>query len=116
MEKRLPIEGLSMALSAIRISREVGGDLAGTLNSLADSLRRKLTMEGKIDSLTAQGKMQGLVMSALPLLLMVALMRLEPAAMGQLFTTKMGWAVLMIIFCMQVLGFMAIKKITSIDV
>ena len=116
MEKRLPIEGLSMALSAVRISREVGGDLAGTLTGLAETLRRKITMEGKIDSLTAQGKMQGIVMSVLPLLLMVALMRLEPEAMAMMFTTKMGWAVLMILVCMQVMGYMAIKKITTIDV
>lgn len=116
MERRIPLESLSMSLSAILISREVGGDLAQTLESLGDTLRRKLTMEGKIQSLTAQGKLQGVVMSALPLLLMLVLLKLEPEAMGMMFTTHIGWAVLFLILCMQTLGFIAIRKITRIDV
>lgn len=116
MERRLPIEDLSMFLSAVRISREIGGDLAETLETLAETLRRKLVMEGRIESLTAQGKLQGIVMSALPLLLMAALLKLEPAAMGMMFTTKIGWVVLVMIFCMQLLGFISIRKITAINV
>jgi tight adherence protein B len=116
MERRLPLEDLFMVLSAVRISREVGGNLAETLESLAETLRRKLTMEGKIDSLTAQGKLQGIVMSSLPVLLMVALLKLEPDTMGMMFTTKIGWMVLFMIIVMQLLGFMAIRKITEIDV
>ena len=116
LEARVPIEDFSLCISAIRISREVGGNLAGTLESLADTLRQKLSMEGKIDSLTAQGKLQGIVMSSLPILLVVVLMRIEPAAMGMLFTTQMGWAVLAMVAAMQILGFLAIRKITTIDV
>jgi tight adherence protein B len=116
METRVPLEDFSMCISAIRISREVGGNLAETLEILADTLRRKLTMEGKIDSLTAQGKLQGIVMSSLPVLLIIVLMRIEPAAMGMLFTTRIGWAVLALVSAMQVLGFLAIRKITSINV
>jgi len=116
MEKRIPLEDLSMFLSAVRISREIGGNLAETLETLAETIRKKLVMEGKIDSLTAQGKLQGIVMSCLPIFLMIALMKLEPDAMGQMFTTKIGWMVLGMIFFMQVLGFLSIRKITNIDV
>lgn len=116
MERRIELEDLSMFLSAIRISREVGGDLAATLESLADTLRRKLTMEGKIESLTAQGKLQGIVMSGLPFFLILVLLKLEPAAMGMMFTTKLGWVFILMIVCLQTLGFLAIKKITNIDV
>lgn len=116
MERRIPLEDLSMFLSAVRISREIGGNLAATLESLAETLRRKLVMEGKIESLTAQGKLQGIVMSLLPIFLMIVLLKLEPDAMGQMFTTKIGWLVLTMIFIMQILGFLAIRKITEIDV
>ena len=71
MEKRLPIQDFSMLTSALRINREIGGNLAEILESLADTLRRKHQMEGKIDSLTAQGKLQGIVMTGLPVLLAV---------------------------------------------
>lgn len=116
MEQRIPLEDLFMCFSAFQISREVGGNLAETLELLAETLRKKLEMDGKIDSLTAQGKLQGIVMSALPLVLMAALMKLEPQSMGLMFHTKIGWLVLGTIIVMQILGFMAIKKITEINV
>lgn len=116
MEKRMPVADLGMVISALRISREVGGNLAEVLESLADTLRRKHTMEGKIDSLTAQGKLQGIVMTGLPILLGVLLNFLEPEAMEKLWTTPVGWVVLTIIVVMLGLGYFMISKITSIDV
>lgn len=116
IEQRIPLEDFRLLLSAVRISREVGGNLAENMDKLAASLRSKLAMEGKIQSLTAQGRLQGIVMSLLPMVLVAVLMKLEPTAMSMLFTTKIGWAVLALILVMQVLGFLAIRKITDIDI
>ncbi len=116
MEKRLPIQDFVMVVSAMRIAREVGGNLADILESIADTLRRKHVMEGKIDALTGQGKIQGLVMTMLPLFLMWILYVMEPAAMGPLFNTVMGWGVLAVIAVMEILGYVFIRKIVSIDV
>jgi tight adherence protein B len=116
MEKRNPIQDFSLVVSGLRISREVGGNLAEILESLAHTLREKATMEGKIRSLTAQGKMQGLIMSCLPLLMMAALNWIEPKAMGAMFTTLFGWATLTVILVMITIGYLFIRKITTIDV
>ncbi len=116
MEKRNPLQDFSLVVSGLRISREVGGNLAEILESLAHTLREKATMEGKIRSLTAQGKMQGLIMSCLPLLMMAALNWIEPKAMGTMFTTLFGWITLAIIIVMIIVGYMFIRKITTIDV
>lgn len=116
MEKRNPIQDFSLVVAGMRISREVGGNLAEIMESLARTLREKATMEGKIRSLTAQGKMQGLIMSALPLMLMAILNWLEPKAMGAMFTTLIGWATLSVILVMIVIGYYFISKITNIDV
>jgi tight adherence protein B len=116
MEKRNPIADFALVISALRISREVGGNLAEILNSLADTLREKQTMEGKIASLTAQGKIQGVVMTALPLLVMFGLTQIEPVAMAPLFTTWPGWLTLTVIGVMEVMGYFFIQKITAIDV
>ncbi|MGH8601107.1 MAG: type II secretion system F family protein, partial [Burkholderiales bacterium] len=86
------------------------------LESLADTLRRKHQMEGKINSLTAQGKMQGVVMTGLPLFLMLVLTKMEPEAMHPLWHTTLGWMVLGVIAVMEVIGYLAIRKITNIDV
>jgi tight adherence protein B len=116
MEKRLPIQDFIMVVSGMRISREVGGNLADILETLADTLRMKHQMEGKIKALTAQGKMQGLVMTCLPLFLMFILTHMEPEAMAPLYNTFVGWGTLAVIAVMEVVGYIAIQKIVTIDV
>ena len=116
MEKRLPIPDFIIVVSAIKISREVGGNLIEVMETLAETLRRKASMEGKIESLTSQGRLQGKVMTGLPILLGVVLMQIEPEAMSKLFTTPIGWGTLAVIVVMEFLGYMTIQKITSIDV
>jgi tight adherence protein B len=115
LEKRLPLPSFIMASSAIRISREVGGNLVETINGMAAMLRRKKVMEGKIDSLTAQGRAQGTFMAMLPIMLAIILSFIEPEAMRQLYTTRNGLMVLTVMVVMEVLGFMFIRKITRID-
>jgi len=73
-------------------------------------------MEGKINSLTAQGKLQGIVMTGLPVLMGFLLYLLEPEAMSKLWTTPIGYGVLCVIIVMEALGYFMIKKITTIDV
>lgn len=116
MERRLPLPDFIMFSAALRISREIGGNLGETLDLLADTLRRKSTMEGKIEALTAQGRMQGYVMTALPVFLGALLFFLEPEAMALLFTTPQGWTTLAVILVMEGLGYVFIRKVTSIDV
>jgi tight adherence protein B len=116
MEQRLPIPDFQMFASALRIAREIGGNLAEILERLSDTLRRKATMEGKIDALTAQGRMQGYVMTGLPVLLGFLLYLLEPEAMSKLFTTKEGYITLTVAVIMEIVGYIFISKITAIDV
>lgn len=113
---RMPSEGLHVAITAMRISRSVGGNLVEMMSQMAATIRRKSEMEGKIESLTAQGRVQGLVMGFLPLPLMGVLYLLEPEAMRPLFTTPTGWVLLTIIVVMLFLGRLSIRKIVEIDV
>ena len=86
------------------------------MEKLADTLRQKATMEGKIVSLTSQGKMQGYVMTGLPILLACVLNVIEPEAMSKMYHTTMGYVFLGVIVVMLCLGFSIIRKITAIDV
>ena len=116
MEKRIPLPDFNMLVTSLLINREVGGNLAETLETLGETLRRKEMMEGKIAGLTAQGKLQGIVMTGLPVFLGVLLNFMEPEAMSKLWTTTIGWIVLTIIVMMEAFGYFVINKITSIDV
>lgn len=116
MEQRLPLQDFILVVAALRISREVGGNLAEILETLAETLRRKHQMEGKIDALTAQGRMQGLIMTCLPIFLLLVLAHMEPESMAPMFNTLAGWATLVVIGVMEVVGYFAIQKIVTIDV
>ena len=116
LERRVPLQDLMMLTAGMALSREVGANLAETLDSIGKTVRAKLQMEGKIRSLTAQGKMQGLVMAGLPVFLIIVLQVMEPEAMEPLFTTWYGWVTLAGISVAILIGHHFIKKITTIDV
>lgn len=114
--RRVPEVEVQLVSAAMKISREVGGNLSEALERISDTLRKRLQMEGKIRSLTAQGKLQGIVMTALPLFLVFALTQLEPRAMWYLFNAWYGWAVIAVIVTLEVIGYHFIRRIVSIDV
>lgn len=114
--KRIPLMDLNLVISGMKISREIGGNLAETLERMADTLRRKLEMEGKIDALTAQGRAQGYVMTGLPILLGLVLYQMEPEQMSLLWTEWYGWVAISIVVVLEIIGFFFIRKIVSIDV
>lgn len=116
MERRVPLQDLALVSSGLLLAREVGANLAETLESLAKTVRARLQMEGKIRSLTAQGKMQGLVMTCLPVLLIFVLKAMEPEAMAPLFHEWYGWVTLGAIMITISIGYHFIRRITNIDV
>jgi len=116
MATRLQLAEIELVVTAMTIAREVGGNLAETLDRLAHTLRAKATMEGKIRSLTSQGKLQGLIVGSLPLFLMLVLSHMQHDAMAPLFNTWIGWGVLGVIGILEAIGFAMIRKIVTIDV
>jgi tight adherence protein B len=116
MGRRLQLEEVDLMVSAITISKTVGGNLSEVLERLANTLRSKAALEGKIKALTSQGKLQGIVVGLLPIFLGLVLFQMEPEAMHPLFTTIYGWIVVSIISVLLLLGGFFIKKIITIDV
>ncbi|WP_413899968.1 type II secretion system F family protein [Rhodoferax sp.] len=116
LEKRVPLTDLALVTAGMALSREVGANLAETLESISKTIRAKLQMEGRIRSLTAQGKMQGWVMSALPVFLILILNVMEPEAMAPLFNAWYGWVTLAVISVAIAIGYHFIRRITNIDV
>ena len=116
LARRMPTQTTVLVVSAMRIASDTGGGLAETLERTAHTIRSRLQMEGKIAALTAQGKLQAWVVSLLPLLLMLILNHMEPAAMSYLWHTRLGWATLAGIALLESLGIYVIRRIIAIDV
>ena len=102
--------------SAIKIARAVGGNLADTLEILAKTLREKSKVEGKIRALTSMGKAQGRLATAFPVFMGFVFYKLEPEAMGLLFTSTLGQIWIGAMVAMAVLGSIFIKKVVTVDV
>ena len=116
MYNRVKMPEVELFNSAVGISRSVGGNLAETLLILAETLREKAQMEGKIEAMTAMGRMQGWVVGLMPYLLGLVLLKQEPGAMRALFFEPVGWIVIAILLMMTMLAAFMIKKIVTIDV
>lgn len=116
LARRVPTQTTVLVVSAMRIASETGGGLAETLERTSHTIRSRLQMEGKIEALTAQGKMQAWVVGSLPILLMLVLNQMEPDSMAMLWHSRIGWATLVVIAFLEVMGVYLIRKITAIDV
>ncbi len=114
--QRVPLQSVTLLVSALRVATETGGALTESLERSAATLRSKLMMEGKIRALTAQGRLQAWVVGSLPLALLLALQQLEPESMQTLFTSPMGWATLLVVALLELCGVWLIRRIVAIDV
>ena len=116
LERRMGCDDLRLFGAAVRIANESGGNLAETLERLADTVRKKLALEDKIVALTSQGRLQGWIMVALPIGVGCALFAIEPEAMAPLLHTWQGWVVLAVVAVLETVGLLFIRRIMAIDV
>lgn len=116
LEARMHHPELAMLTTAVSISRSVGGNLGETLESLAETLRQKARVEGRIKALTAMGRAQGWLATGFPIVIGYAFYLQEPEAMGALFNEPLGWAVLTVIVALLAGSNWMIRKIIAIDV
>jgi tight adherence protein B len=112
----VPEPDIALLATAIRVSRELGGNLAETLQRLAEGVRSRLVLRGKINALTSQGRLQGVIVGLMPIGLMVVLSVMDPAPMSLLFSTVPGWCALALILLLEGIGFYLIRGIIRIDV
>ena len=113
---RSDLRDLHMLVATLGIARDLGGGLAEALERLGSSIRRRLVMEDRIGALTAQGRLQGIVMGVLPIALGAVLFVLEPVQMRKLFTDPVGWLTIGGILLLELGGLMLLRRIVSIRV
>jgi tight adherence protein B len=116
LERRMPLEEVTHWVTALRIGAESGGGTAAVLESLSEAMRRKLVLERKIMALTAQGRLQAWVMSALPMIVLALLQLVDPESFARLTDTTDGRTLLAAVALGQVLGFLQIRRIVAIEV
>ncbi len=115
LSKRIDSEELKITVVSINIARQSGGNLSEMLMHVSDTIRERERLKGKIDALTSQGKLSGFIIGVMPILLAFVLNKIDPIMMEPLFHSFIGQLILLAVFIMEVIAFIWIKKIVTID-
>ncbi len=113
---RMKGEDTDLLVTSITIAYQLGGNLAEIFEQITATIRERNRIQGRIETLTSQGKMQGAIVSALPVALGLVLYLLTPDAMSLLFTTQIGHLLLGIFLVLEVSGWILIRRIVTINV
>lgn len=115
MMERVPSKDLSIALNAILIQHQVGGNLSEILESIAGTIEDRRRVRKEIKVLTAQGKISGMIVGLLPLFLGVILTIINPSYMIPFFVSPIGIIAIIVAVVMELIGVLLIKKIVTIE-
>ena len=116
LEKRMPDDNLKLFVTAVGISQQTGGSLADIMDKLIETIRQRSVMEDKINTLTAQGKFESIVMSCAPLMAFVILYLLDRQLMAPLVTTVLGWCAICVVLALETIGYLFIRKIVKVEI
>ena len=116
MASRVGSEDLELVATSTNIARTLGGNMAEMFETIAATIRERFRLQGKIASLTSQGKLQGLIVSALPLAIGLVVNVMNPELMQPMFEGLYGYAMVTTIIVLQLIGFLLIRRIVAIDV
>ena len=116
MEARVNRQDVTMMVIAINILKETGGNIAETLSVIADTIRDRQKVEQKINALTAQGRMQAIILSCIPFLVLGVMFLGNSNYARLVLTTPLGWVCLIIITGMVGIGGFLMKKLIQIKV
>jgi tight adherence protein B len=116
MKNRMHSEDLDITVNAISIAQETGGVLSDLLVKMGETIRSRNRVRAKILTLSAQGRLQGIIMIFIPWLLAAVISMLDPGMMRPMFSTTTGQIMLVIIVVLEVLGWLVIRRIVAIDV
>jgi len=116
LAKRINSDDLDLVVTAVLIQRQVGGNLAEVLNNISNTIRERVKIKGQIKTLTAQGRISGVIVSILPIAIGGIIYIINPGYIQMLFTHPMGKAMIGAGIASQLVGIMFIRKIVNIEV
>jgi tight adherence protein B len=114
--KRIASNDFDLVATAYSIHRTVGGNLAEILDNIAYTIRERVRIKGEIQTLTAQARASGTIITALPILLAVFMFFVTPSYFQPMFSNIVGWVLIAIGVFMIFIGNLIIRRIVAIEV
>ncbi|HYP07904.1 MAG TPA: type II secretion system F family protein [Bryobacteraceae bacterium] len=116
LSARIPLLDVHFFVSAVLLQKRTGGNLAEILDKLAYVIRERFKLRGRIRAISAHGKMTGLALTCIPLGVAIIMFFVNPDYVTFFFEDEVGNTMLGLAVGFQVLGYIIIKKIVSIEV
>ena len=116
MSQRVGSDDLTLVTTAILISRKTGGNVTEIFDKISETIRGRMRIERKVKTMTAQGRMQGIIVSVMPIFLGVVMTVLKPNLMIPFICSLTGVASIAAMIVLITVGWLIIRKIIKIDV
>ena len=116
MSRRIGSDDFELVATAIITARQTGGELTETLERVAALIRERGRISAKIRALTAMGRLQAIMIGAMPFLLLIGMYQISPGLMDSFMNSAMGIIALIGVIVLVVAGFFTIRKITNVEV
>ena len=112
--RRIPIPDLQFVVTAILVQKETGGNLAQILDKTSHVIRERVRVGGQMRVRTAQGRLTGWVLCALPFAMFIGMNLLHPGYGKDLFTDPLGQKMITYAGIMMLIGVLLIRKIVNV--
>ncbi len=112
--KRMKSDDLKWLVSALQIQREIGGSLSGILDTVADTIRARADIRREVRVLSAEGKLSGYVLIAMPFVVLLALMVIRPTYVAFFWSDPMGILMGVIFLTLVGVGWFWLQRIVKV--
>lgn len=116
LKKRMHVDELDMVITAIMVARETGGNLTEIFSQVAHTIQERNRLIGRVNALCVQGKLQGAIMSALPILFGLFVYKTNPHFFDVFLQDKLGRMLLSYAVISQIFGMFFIGKFSRIEI
>jgi len=116
LSERIGTVDVRFFVTSVLVQRETGGNLAEIIDSLASLIRRRFELQLKVKALSAEGRFSAMILLGLPILIGLALYKMNPEYLGLLFTDPMGQRMTTVGITMMVIGAVVMKRMVVIKV
>lgn len=114
MQRRVASPDFELVVTAVLIQRQVGGDLASILDTISETIAERVRMRREVMTLTAQGRLSGWVLAAVPFALSVIIYIVNPGYLKPLIESDIGHMFIIGAIIMEIIGFIIIQRIVDI--
>jgi tight adherence protein B len=116
MAERVGSDDFRWAVLGVNVQREVGGNLAEILDTIADTVRERDAVRRQVRVLSSEGRLSIGILAALPFLVSLYIAKVNPGYLNLLFTTRVGLIMVVTAVCLLSIGIFWMRKIVNIDV